>query len=167
MSRYLNHENLLILTKESAWLLLTGMITFAVLYPVLSKLDYMYTTVNAAFVFVAITYFRWSVTFRSIPFLRPASIRFLIFTGNIILFFYLMQHEQKLLGKLDDFYLEDFGFPKVIIYEDLKQQLFSYLYAEIVLSATSSLLMIIAFQLRLILSYWQYYKHASSRLLED
>jgi hypothetical protein len=160
-------EKILHLTKELIWLAITAMVTYAVLYPVINKLYYLYTTINAAFIFIALTYFRWSVTFKSLAFLRPSWLRFLLFTANIVLFMYLLYNEQKLLGRLDDFYLEDFGFPKVIMYEDVKQSLFSYLFSEIVFFSTASLVMIVAFQLRLIISYWQYYKHEASRMLED
>ena len=160
-------ENILHFIKEMIWLGLTAMATYLILYPVISQLDYLYAVVNAAFIFVALTYFRWSITFRSLPFLRPTWIRFLLFTASMVLFFFLLQSEQKLLGRLDDFYLEDFGFPKVIMYDDVKRELFSYLSAEIVISSTASLIMIAAFELRLIISYWQYYKHETSRMLED
>lgn len=167
LKTFFTRENLLIAIKESVWLTITAMITYAVLYPVISKLDYLYTSVNAAFIFVALTYFRWSITFRSLPFLRPTWIRFLLFTANFVLFIYLMYSEQKLLGRLDDFYLEDFGFPKMIMYDDVKRELFNYLFNEITLFATGSLIMIAAFQLRLIVSYWQYYKYQATRMLED
>jgi hypothetical protein len=160
-------ENILHFTKELIWLSITAMATYAVLYPVLNQLYYLYTAVNAAFIFVALTYFRWSVTFKSLSFLRPSWIRFLLFALNFALFFYLMYSEQKLLGRLDDFYIEDFGFPKVFMYDDVKRELFSYLFAEIVFFSTASLVMIAAFQMRLIISYWQYYKHQATRMLED
>ncbi len=167
LQKILTRENILNLVKELVWLTITAMLTYAVLYPVISKLYYLYTEVNAAFIFVTLTYFRWSVTFRSLPFLRPTWVRFLLFTFNLVLFFFLMHHEQKLLGRLDDFYLEDFGFPKVIMYEDVKRELLNYLASEITISATASLVMIVAFQFRLIVSYWQYYKHAATRMMED
>ena len=37
--------------------------------------------------------------------------------------------------------LEDFGFPKVIMYEDMKKDLFEYLYNELVLFGTAALVM--------------------------
>jgi len=163
----LSREAFYSLIRELVWLLLTAMITYALLYPVTTKLDYLYTSVNALFIFVALTYFRWSVTFKSLPFLRPAWIRFLVFTLNFTLFFYLMHNEQKLIAKLDNFYIEDLGFPKIIMYDDVKEELFRYLLNEIVLFGTGSLVMIVAFQLRLIISYWQYYKHQASRMMED
>ena len=55
----------------------------------------------------------------------------------------------------------------VIIYEDVKRELFDYLYKELVLFGTGALVMLSAFQVRLIISYWQYYKHAANRMLED
>ena len=160
-------ENFLALLKETLWWIITAMITYALLYPITTAIYYLYTDIHAAFIFVSLTYFRWSITFKQLPFLRPAWIRFLLFTANFVLFIYLMQYEQTLIGKLDNFFTEDFGFPRVIMYDDVKQELFKYLTAEILLFATGSLVMIAAFQLRLTISYWQYYKHATTRMLED
>lgn len=163
----MNQENILHLIREFIWWIITGMIAYAILYPVTSKIDYTYLQINVVFIAVTFTYFRWSISFKSLPFLRPTWIRFLIFTLNFVLFFYLMQYEQKFILKLDNFYTEDLGFPKVILYDDLKRDLFSYLSKEILLFGTGSLAMIAAFQLRLIVSYFQYYQHQASRMLED
>ncbi|HLP18909.1 MAG TPA: hypothetical protein VK174_01335 [Chitinophagales bacterium] len=160
-------ENLLYFVKEALWMAITALLITAVLYPITSKLDFIYWKMNSFFIFIAITYFRWSVTFRSLPFLRPAAIRFILFAGNLSLFIYIMYNLQKFIGLADNFYIEDFGFPKVIIFEDVKREMFDYLYKELVFFGTAALVMLSAFQVRLIISYWQYYKHASSRMLED
>jgi hypothetical protein len=67
----------------------------------------------------------------------------------------------------DNFYIEDFGFPRVFIIEISKRDLFKYLYTELVFFSTASLVTLSAFQIRLIISYWQYYKHQANMLLED
>jgi hypothetical protein len=164
---FFNRETLLQSIKELTWLAITGLLIYAILYPITSKLDYIYWKINVFFIFVTLTYFRWSVTFRSIPFLKPAIVRFLLFTVNLSLFIYIMYNLQKFIGLADNFYIEDFGFPKQIIFEDQKRELFDYLYNELVFFGTGALIMLSAFQLRLILSYWQYYKHAASRMMED
>ncbi len=164
---FFNRENLLYFIKETLWLTLTAMAIYAILYPIISKLDFIYWKINVFFIFLTLTYFRWSVTFRSLPFLRPSVIRFVLFTLNLSLFIYIMHNLQKFIGLADNFYIEDFGFPKVIIFEDQKRELFDYLYNELVFFGTGALIMLSAFQLRLIISYWQYYKHAASRMLED
>lgn len=160
-------ENLLAFIKETLWMAITAMIIYAILYPVTSKIDFIYWKINVFFIFLSLTYFRWSVTFKSLPFLRPSLIRFLLFAVNLSLFIYIMYNLQKFIGLADNFYIEDFGFPKVILYEDMKKELFDYLYNELVLFGTAALVMLSAFQLRLIISYWQYYKHATTRMMED
>jgi hypothetical protein len=164
--RPMNQQNLLIFFKELLWTAITGMIVFAVLYPVTQKIDYIYYPVNALFIFLTLTYFRWSVTFKSLPFLRPAWVRFVLFTVNLSLFIYLMQKQQQFLMFHDNFYTEDFGFPKVIMYDHVKEELFRYLRTEIILFGTGSLIMIVAFNFRLLISWWQYYKHRAGNLLE-
>ena len=149
------------------WLTITAMLVYVVLYPIISKIDYLYWKINAFFVFLSITYFRYSVTFKSLPFLRPSWIRFILFAINLSLFIYIAQNEQKLMSMADNFYIEDFGFPKVFISDTVKMNFFKYLYTEIVFFATASLITLSAFQIRLIISYWQYYKHQANMLLED
>ena len=164
---FLNRVNLFYFFKELLWLSITDMITYAVLYPVTSKIDFIYWKVNAFFVFLGLTYFRWSIMFKSLPFLKPAWLRFILFTVNLSLMIYLFQQVLKFVALADNFYTEDFGFPKVILYDDVKQELFKYLYNELIFSGTASIVMLAAFEVRLIISYWQYYKHQASRMLED
>jgi len=160
-------ENIFHFVKEFIWLVLTVMVVYAILHPVTSKLDYFYWKINAVFIFVSFTYFRWSITLRSLTFLHSSVLRFALFTFNIPLFFYLMYSLQKIMLKLDNFFTEDLGFPRVILFEDMKTELFKYLNTEVVLFGTASLVLILAFQVRLIISYWQLYKHEASRMLED
>jgi hypothetical protein len=167
MSGLTSREKTYHLIREIIWLLITAIIINMVMLPITSKIDYIYWRINTFFIFVAVTYFRYSVTFKSLPFLRPAWIRFLLFTINLSLFVYLAQNEQKLISMADNFYLEDFGFPKVFIDELQKRELFRYLYTQMVFFGTASLITLSAFQIRLIISYWQYYKHQANRLLED
>jgi len=167
MSAQLNKEIPYQILREIIWLLLTAMAIYAVLYPITSKIDYIYWKINTFFIFTAITYFRYSVSFKSLPFLRPSWVRFVLFAVNLSLFIYVAQNEQKLISLADNFYLEDFGFPHVFISELAKRDLIKYMYTEIVLFATGSLVTLSAFQLRLILSYWQYYKHRANTLMED
>lgn len=155
------------LVREILWLGITAMLAVAVIYPITQKIDFIYWKVNTLFIFVTLTYFRYSVTFRSLAFLKPAEIRFLLFTVNLCMFFYILGNEQKLLAMADNFYVEDFGFPKVFMYENVKASLFKYMYKELVFFGTGSLLMIAAFEMRLIISYWQYYKHKADIRLQD
>lgn len=80
---------------------------------------------------------------------------------------FFMQQEQKLLMLYDNLYVEDFGFPKVIMFDNVKQELFNYLYTEVVLFGTGALLMIVAFNFRLLISWWQFYRAKASVMLED
>jgi hypothetical protein len=153
--------------KELIWWSITALVSAAVLYPITQQLDYLYYNINFAFIFTTLTYFRWTLTIRHLPFLRPPLVRFLLFGVNLSLFILFMQQEQKFLMFIDSFYTEDFGFPKVIMYDHVKENLFKYLYTEIVLFGTGSLIMIVVFNLRLIISWWQFYKYKASSMLED
>jgi hypothetical protein len=167
MSDLLKRETTFHFIREIIWLLITVTLIYMILLPVISKIDYIYWKINAFFIFIAVTYFRYAITFKSLPFLRPSWIRFLLFTINLSLFIFIAQNEQKLISMADNFYIEDFGFPRVFINEISKRDLFKYLYTELVFFSTASLVTLSAFQIRLIISYWQYYKHQANMLLED
>jgi len=162
-----NKENWYYFFREILWLAITALIIYLLLFPITSKVYFIYWKINVFFIFLTITYFRYATTFKSLPFLKPSWIRFILFAVNFTLFIYIANYEQKLISLADNFYLEDFGFPKVFITESVKRGLFKYMYTEIVLFSTGSLITLSAFQLRLILSYWQYYKHQANLLLED
>lgn len=160
-------ENLFHLIKEIIWLGITGMVIYAILYPITSKLDYVFWwKINAFFIFLTITYFRYSVTFKGLPFLRPSWVRFSLFAFNLSLFIFCWHYEQEFVSVADNFNTGDFGFPKVIMYDQVKIDFFKYLYKEFVFFGAGTLVTISAFQLRLIISYWQYYTHTSDKLLE-
>ena len=162
-----NKENWYYFIREMLWLVITALVIYLLLFPITSKVYFIYWKINAFFIFLTITYFRYATTFKSLPFLKPSWIRFILFAVNFTLFIYIANYEQKLISLADNFYLEDFGFPKVFITEPVKRDLFKYMYTEIVFFSTGSLITLSAFQLRLILSYWQYYKHQANLLLED
>lgn len=167
MEKLFTRENLFVLFKEIIWLALTAMICVAALYPITLKINFIYYNICFAFVFIMLTYFRWAVTLSGLPFFRPSWVRFLLFTLNLMLFFYLLQYEQKLLEYLDNFYTEDFGFPKIILYDELKEELFGHLRLLVMFCGTGSILMLVALNFRLILSWWQFYKYKSDMMLEE
>jgi hypothetical protein len=167
MANMLNKATPYHFIREFLWLSVTVLVVYAIMYPITSKMDYIYWKINAFFIFVTLTYFRYSVTFKSLEFLRPSWVRFVLFALNLSLFIFIANYEQKLISLADNFYIEDFGFPKVFIDDTMKRELFKYLYTEIVLFSTGSLVTLSAFQIRLIISYWQYYKHQANMLLED
>ena len=168
MSNLLTRENLFHLVKELIWLCITAMVIYAILYPITTTLDFIYWwKINAFFIFLTITYFRYSVTFKSLPFLRPSWVRFSLFTFNLSLFIFCWHYEQVFVSVADNFNTLDFGFPKVIMYDQVKIDFFKYLYKEFAFFGAGSLVTISAFQMRLIISYWQYYSHKSNTLLES
>lgn len=160
-------ESLLHLLREALWLTITAAVSYAVLYPITSKMDFIYYKTTFAFVFVTLTYFRWAMMIKSLPFFRPGAVRFLLFTANLSLFIFFASREQKFLGLMDNFYTEDFGFPKVILFDDDKAALLKYIYNIVVFFGTGSLIMILALNVRIIIAWWQFYKYKASALLDD
>lgn len=156
-------EKILIAVKEVLWCMLTAGACVLILYPIDKQLYYTYYAENFFFIFLALTLFRYVLFFNSIPFFKPVWVRFLLFVFNINIFVYITSIERTLLSIVDDFNMQDFGFPKVIMYDSVKEALFSYLYKEIVFFSTATLVLIVVFQLRLLISYWQF----SSKKLYD
>lgn len=142
---------------------ITAMIVYAGLYPIVSIIDYKYLYLHAFFIVITVTYFRFSLGFKNVPYLRPSWVRYLLFTLNFILAFYIVKQEQDLFRLFDNFETHDFGFPQnnVFMTPEVKKELFDNLKLSVNFFATGALLMTVAFQLRIILSYW---KSATKRL---
>ena len=157
------------LLRELAWVGLTAAGSAAVLYPIVEKLDFLYYPQFFLFVFVSLQYFRWTLTLRSLPFLRPVLVRFGLFSVNLILAVYIINQEQKFLGLMNNYFVEDFGFLKqgVFMFDDVRQELMRYIYTIIVLFGTGSALMIAAFNVRLLISWWQFYKYKAGVLMDE
>lgn len=156
-------ENVFHFAKELIWWVITLMIAFAVVYPILQKIDYIFIKMNMFFVFLTITYFRWTVSIRHLPFLQPVWVRFALFALNVSLFVFLMGEEQKFLMRVDNFFVEDFGMAWKAMSLVEAEKLLKYIYNEIVLFGTSALIMIFLFNARIIVSAWQFYKHKADR----
>lgn len=167
MKKLFTLENFLQLVRELLWLTITAAIALAILYPITSKIDYIYLKPTFGFIMLTLTYFRWSMLIKSIPFLRPALVRFLLFTANLSLTIYIVNVMQKVMGLMENMYTEDIGFPKVILFEADRAALFSYVYNVVVLFGTGAVIMIVAFNLRLIISWWQFYKYKANALMGD
>jgi len=159
----MNQFKALTILKEALWICITLCVTYIVLYPIDQKIDYTFYWPNFLFVALSILYFRWATTFNDLPFLRHSWVRFALFVFNINIFVYLLSTERNLLSVVDDFYVLSIGFPKVIMYEEVKEQLFKYLQTEVILFGTASLTLNVALQIRIIVSYWQF----SSKKLVD
>jgi hypothetical protein len=156
-------ENIFHFAKELIWWAITLMIAFAVVYPIYQKIDYMFLKMNMFFVFLAITYFRWTVSIRNLPFLQPVWTRFALFALNVSLFVYLMGEEQKFLMRIDNFFVEDFGMAWKELSMVEAEKLMRYIYTEIVLFGTGALIMIFLFNARIIISAWQFYKYKADK----
>lgn len=155
--------NLFHFFKEMLWWTITLLIAYAVVYPICQQIDYMYLKMNMFFVFLAITYFRWTISIRNLPFLQPVWVRFLLFAVNVSLFVYLMGEEQKFLMRVDNFFVEDFGLAWKELSLVQAEKLMRYIYTEIVLFGTGALIMIFIFNARIIISAWQFYKYKADK----
>lgn len=160
-------ENAFHFAKELIWMAITILIAYAVVYPICQKIDYIQFKMNMFFVFLSLTYFRWTINIRNLPFLQPVWTRFALFAINVSLFVYLMGEEQKFLMLIDNFFISEFGPAKKVLTGDETQWLFRYIYTEIVLFGTGTLIMIFMFNARIIVSAWQFYRYKADKVLSD
>ena len=90
MSTFLSTQNILHFIKELIWWLITACVAVAILYPITSQVDYIYFNINFIFIFITLTYFRWTLFIRTLPFLQPVAIRFILFVVNAVLIFHII-----------------------------------------------------------------------------
>lgn len=149
----------LILVQELLWWLFTLALAALIQYPIWRDLDYKFHLVNTVFIVVMLTYFRYNIFIKSLRFLRPSVVKYVLFTGNVMLFFFLLTQVQKLTGMWDNFILSDFGLPKMPVSSADEERIMRYIYTEVTIFGTGSMLMLLVFQLRLILVYWKSQAH--------
>lgn len=144
----------LIILQEIIWLFIAVAVGTFVVYPLYSKLNYIFLAENFVFAVSAVLLFRLVFFFKSITWLQAKWARFLLFAVSINYFIFILYSEQKFVWAYDSYFLSDLGTPKTEISLAETEQLFRYFYTEIHLTVITCLILIILLTIRLISSYW-------------
>jgi len=154
----------LYIVQEIVWILIALLVAAFAVFPLVMKLNYVFLVENVCFAFYAVTLVRLVVFFKSVPWLKPTWVRFLLFVVNINLFIFIVRKEQNFISIYDSFTIEDLGMPRKTLSLKEMETLYNYFYTEINLVVVTCLILILAFCARLVLSYWSL---AKTRLYVD
>lgn len=151
----MSKSSIFLLVQEFIWWLITAVITFSVLFPLMSRVNYLHIFDNALIIVTAITAFRYSVFFNKLPFFKSNVVKFIVFTIDISLWVYIINRYEGFLGMHDIYMISELGTPIVPLDGVQERELFRYFYLQISIASISALMLIIVLNLRFIQDYWK------------
>jgi hypothetical protein len=143
------------IVKELIWLGINITIALALMYPISRMVHYSMIWMNGLFLVIALTYFRYAITLRTVYALRNKWVRALLFFFNINFFIFVLHEEQRFMTIYDSYTIEDLGSPVHTISLEQTDQLIRYFFNEINFTVVFCLGMIVALSVRFVLSYWK------------
>jgi hypothetical protein len=146
---------LLEIVKELLWLFISIVIALALMYPIMRLVHYSMIWLNALFLIVGLTYFRYAITLRTVYVLRNKWVRAAILLFNINFFVFVLRQEQRFMTIYDSYTVEDLGKPVKPISLEQTDQLIRYFFNEINFTVVFCLGMIAALSVRFVLAYWK------------
>ncbi len=142
--------------SELLWGLLIIIFTAIVILPLYEVLDASFLRVNLLLILLFAVLFRYTIFLNQIPYLKPMWVRFILVIASIIIFFQIFKQIQDFFELFDT---HDINFflrkdKTVTLAPEIIQDKFAYFKKEFVFFATGSLIVIAAFSLRTIASFW-------------
>jgi hypothetical protein len=142
--------------SELLWGLLVIIFTAIVILPLYEVLDASFLRVNLLLILLFAVLFRYTIFLNQTPYLKPMWIRFILVIASIIIFFQIFKQIQDFFELFDT---HDINFflrkdKTVTLAPEIIQDKFAYFKKEFVFFATGSLIVIAAFSLRTIASFW-------------
>ncbi len=144
-----------VLTIEFVWWLIALLVSFAVLYPLISTLHFNFWLINGLFIFITVLLIRYVFFFYNIPWIKPMWVRFLLFAVLLNYCIFTLRKFQLFMDVFDSFILKDLGTPIHPISLATEGNLFNYFRLETTAIVTGSLVLSLALIVRLVSSYWK------------
>lgn len=147
------------LQLEIVWLLMTALVAYLVVYPLLdSFVQYGYLYSNILFVCIFITYTRYIFLLKHTFLAHLLWIKLGLIFINIPLIFHLIEHIQGFQTFLDNEGLNSTAkYFKSGLDLEYQQTLLAYMQRELIFFGTSSVVVSILLPLRMVLSIWRVY----------
>jgi len=142
--------------SEILWALLIGVFAAVFLLPLYDVLDASFLRINLLLILLFAILFRYTIFLNQTPYLKPMWIRFILVITVLIIFFQIFKQTQDFFELFDthdiNFFLRKDRL--VNLSPDVIQEKFAYFRKEFLFFATGSLIVIIAFSLRTVASFW-------------
>jgi hypothetical protein len=142
--------------SEMLWALLIGVFTAIIIFPLYQVLDASFLRVNLLLILLFAILFRYTIFLNEIPYLKTKWLRFILVVAVLIIFFQIFKQIQDFFELFDthdiNYFLRKDSVVKLS--PEVIQNKFAYFKKEFVFFSTGSLIVIVAFSLRVIASFW-------------
>lgn len=141
--------------SEILWLLIIGIFTAIVTMPFFPIIDISFLRVNIVLVVLFALLFRYTIFLEQTPYLKPLWIRFMLVLATGIIFFQVFKQIQDFFQLFDTHDVSKFLREHALIETpEQVQERYVYFKQEFIFFSTGTLIMIVAFTMRIFASLW-------------
>lgn len=141
--------------REILWGVVAIVLSGIILFPIVSKIDYIYIVSNFIILFLAIFYFRATLDFKRMFFVSSKALRYVLFASNLFLFVYVVTRIQKVLILFDVYSITAYAKSYVDLSLKEETKLIHYINQEYLLASISLLVLILVLNMKILRSFWK------------
>lgn len=141
--------------REILWGVVAIVLSGIILFPIVSKIDYIYIVSNFIILFLAIFYFRAVLDFKRMFFVSSKALRYVLFASNLFLFVYVVTRIQKVLILFDVYSITAYAKSYVDLSLKEETKLIHYINQEYLLASISLLVLILVLNMKILRSFWK------------
>lgn len=140
--------------KNILWLLIALVAAFVFQIPMLLQGEYLYFWNNTLIIITSITYLRNTLDFDQIFYHSNKWLRYGIFVFNILLFMFILNRLEIVLGHIDSMAMHKLMQSETITLQG-SVDLFQYIHKEYLIFSVGSFVGIVVYNIRILRSFWK------------
>ena len=140
--------------KNILWLLIALVAAFVFQIPMLLQGKYLFFWNNTLIIVTSITYLRNTLDFDQIFYHSNKWFRYGIFVFNILLFMFILNRLEILLGHIDSMAMHNLMLSDTISLQG-SVDLFQYIHKEYLIFSVASFVGIVVYNIRILRSFWK------------
>lgn len=141
--------------REFIWLGFAALAAAAFLFPVVRSIRYHFLVENALLIILSLTYLRYAITFRDLPWVRPRPVRWIWGFVNILLLIALFFRLQRFTELFESFSLYVFTDVPHDLSIGAEGELLGYIQAQILAFAALFIVSTLALEFRILRSLFR------------
>lgn len=164
----MNNKIVNYIAREFLWLLLIAVISAVLLYPIYSIGSFKFLWVVIGFISATIMYFRWTVFYKDIDYLKSKWFRVFIFLINFQIIILTFSKMQDIIPLWENQSLTDFLFHiKKQLSFDTTVKLLNYIKNIVLISGIACIVVTLALNIRILHSFFITNRMRKKAMLED
>ncbi len=140
--------------KNILWLFIALIAAFVFQIPMILQGKYLYFWNNTLIIITSIIYFRNALDFDQIFYHRSKWLRYGIFIFNILLFMFILNRLEIVLGHIDSMAMNKLMQSETITLQG-SVDLFRYIHKEYLIFSVASFVGIVVYNIRILSSFWK------------